>query len=84
MKRKEIEGKLASLKAEANSRIAAAPIPAFFIGISIGVLVVLFWRLVITLMLLGALIVGALWLLGEGESGSTTQGPGESGGSSVS
>lgn len=75
MTRGEIETKLLGLKKTLASRIESAPLPGFFAGILIGVLCVVFWELVLSLVVLAVIGVLIVWLLSDAsEHGAGTEG----------
>ncbi len=53
------------MKAEAENRIKNAPIPAFFAGVIIGVLITVFRYAVFWLFFLGAAGLAVLWLMSD-------------------
>ena len=65
MKRSEVEGKLNEFKIGAKRKIEAQPIPAFFVGVVIGVVGASYQQLIVPLIIVAAVLAGAMWLLGE-------------------
>ena len=69
MKRSEFEAKLKDLANKLKSRIELAPVPAFLVGIAIGVLLILFRNLLLPLVALLAIVAVVLWLIADKDSG---------------
>lgn len=72
MKRKEFEGKLRDAPRDCVARIESAPLPAFIAGIVLGVLLAVFWRAIVPLLIIVALILGGIWLFSDRDQEADT------------
>lgn len=78
MKRKELEQKLIESPGSLITRIEAAPLPAFFAGIALGVMLVVFKGAIVPLALIVALILGGIWFFGDHEGSEKAEDASES------
>jgi hypothetical protein len=67
LKRKEIESRLQELVERFRSSVESAPIPAFFVGVLVGLAVALFSKVLIPLFLVATIVILLLWFLADRE-----------------
>jgi hypothetical protein len=65
MRRKDLQAKLLTVKGEFEDRVKSAPVPAFFVGIIVGVIIVLFRAYAGWLVFLALAALGVVWLMAE-------------------
>lgn len=65
MKRKEIESRLKDIVMRVKSFIESSPVPAFLSGLGVGIILGLFYRSLIPLVVVIALVVGGIWMFSE-------------------
>ena len=65
MKRSFIESRLKSLPQALEDKIKQAPVQFFVVALVVGFICAFFFKLLATLLVLGAVVVGVLWYFGE-------------------
>ncbi len=80
MKRSLIESRLRSIPKALQEKIEQAPVPYFVLGVIVGCVFILLYKLLVTVIILGAMVIGALWFFGEEDGVGKSEGMG--GGSS--
>jgi len=72
MNRNEMKTKVDELKVQAKGKIEAAPVPAFFVGVVLGVVFADYKQSILPLVLICAFIYFGFWLLAEQEAGQSS------------
>ena len=70
MTRKELETKLLGIKDEIENRIKSAPVPAFFVGVIVGIAIANFWHALLWIVFLLVAGVAVIWLMSVPGNGS--------------
>ncbi len=68
MKKADIENMISGYLAKCVTKIKEAPVPAFFVGLGLGIVFAFLGRILIPLLVIVAAVVGGLWLLGEDDT----------------